>query len=156
MIPFFKMIVFILLLLLLASPAFPQIYKWANKDGNIVFSDTPPSGAETQKAKVMNDRESPAAPSASPWKEKREYRDIEVILYMTEWDPNSLRTRAYLKSLGVNLMEYDVEKDKSKNQEKLLKSGGKKGVPLIDVEGIIVYGFSMDQIKTAVEERRNI
>jgi glutaredoxin len=53
-------------------------------------------------------------------------------------------------------MEYDVEKDKSKNQEKLLKSGGKKGVPLIDVEGIIVYGFSMDQIKTAVEERRNI
>ncbi|MGA2959316.1 MAG: DUF4124 domain-containing protein [Thermodesulfobacteriota bacterium] len=156
MIPFFKMIVFILLLLLLASPAFPQIYKWANKDGNIVFSDTPPSGAETQKAKVMNDRESPAAPSASPWKEKREYRDIEVILYMTEWDPNSLRTRAYLKSLGVNLIEYDVKKNKAKNQEKMRKSGGANGVPVIDVEGIILKGFIPDRIKNAVEKRRNL
>jgi glutaredoxin len=156
MIPFFKMIVFILLLLLLASPAFPQIYKWANKDGNIVFSDTPPSEAETQKVKVLNDRENPAAPSASPWKEKREYRDIEVILYMTEWDPNSLRTRAYLKSLGVNLIEYDVKKNKAKNQEKMRKSGGANGLPVIDVEGIILKGFIPDRIKNAVEKRRNL
>lgn len=49
MIPFFRMIVFILLLLLLASPAFPQIYKWANKDGNIVFSDTPPPKPKPKK-----------------------------------------------------------------------------------------------------------
>lgn len=156
MIPFFRIVAFILLLLSLSSPAFAQIYKWANKEGNIVFSDTPPSGAETQKVKVLNDRESPAAHPASPWKEKREYRDIEVILYMTEWDPNSLRTRAYLKSLGVNLVEYDVKKNKAKNQEKMRKSGGANGVPVIDVEGIILKGFIPDRIKSAVEKRRNL
>jgi len=155
MIPSFKMIVFILLLMSLPSPVFPQIYKWANKDGSIVFSDTPPS-AETKKMKVLNDRESPTAPSASPWKEKREYRDIKVILYMKEWDPNSLRTRAYLKSLGVNLIEYDVKKNKAKNQEKMRKSGGGSGVPVIDVEGIILKGFTPDRIKNAVEKRRNL
>jgi glutaredoxin len=104
----------------------------------------------------LNDRESPTAPSTSPWKEKREYRDIKVILYMTEWDPNSLRTRAYLKSLGVDLIEYDVKKNKAKNQEKMRKSGGGSGVPVIDVEGIILKGFTPDRIKNAVEKRRNL
>ena len=172
MIPFFKIIVFILLSISLSSPAFPQIYQWKDKDGNTVFSDTPPSGADAKKVNVLKERESPtpkeevvkrkegilkpAGPVAVQSKEKREYRDVEVILYVTEWCPYCRKAREYLKSLGVNLMEYDVEKDKSKNQEKLLKSGGKKGVPVIDVEGIILYGFSLDQIKNAVEKRRNI
>ena len=172
MIPFFKIIVFILLSFSLSSPAFPQIYQWKDKEGNVVFSDTSPSAADAKKVNVLKGRETPtakeevikpkerafkpASPIAVQSKEKREYRDVEVILYMTEWCPYCRKARAYLKSLGVNLIEYDVEKDKSKNQEKLLKSGGKRGVPVMDVEGIIVYGFSPDQIKNAVEERRNM
>lgn len=172
MIPFFKIIVFILLWISLSSPAYPQIYQWKDKEGNTVFSDTPPSGTDAKKVNVLKERETPtpkeevvkpkeralkpASPIPVQSKEKREYRDVEVILYVTEWCPYCRKAREYLKSLGVNLMEYDVEKDKSKNQEKLLKSGGKKGVPVMDVEGIIVYGFSPDQIKNAVEEKRNI
>jgi glutaredoxin len=72
---------------------------------------------------------------------------------MTEWCPHSLKARAYLKSLGVNLTEYDVERDESRNEEKMRKSG-EKGVPVIDVEGIIVRGFSENGIKQAVEKRR--
>ncbi len=52
MIPSLKMIVFILLFMSYPSSAFPQIYKWANKDGTIVFSDTPPS-AETRKSEGL-------------------------------------------------------------------------------------------------------
>jgi len=172
MIPFFKIILFILLSVSFSSPAFPQIYKWKDKDGNIVFSDTLPSGADAKKVNVLKERETPTpkeqgikpgegtlkshSPVAVQAKEKREYRDVEVILYMTEWCPYCRKAREYLKSLGVNLIEYDIEKDKSKNQEKLLKSGEKNGVPVIDVEGIIIYGFSPDQIKNAVEKRRNI
>ena len=172
MIPFFKIILFILLSVSLSSPAFPQNYKGKDKDGNIVFSDTPPSGADAKKVNVLKEGETPtpkgegirpraetlkpASSVAVKAKEKREYRDVEVILYMTEWCPYCRKARAYLKSLGVNLIEYDVEKDKSKNQDKLLKSGGRRGVPVIDVEGIIVYGFSPDQIKNAVEKRRNL
>ena len=153
-IPSFKIIVFIVLLLSWSTPAFPQIYKWANEDGSISFSDTRPSSADTKNVKVLLERENTAVPSASPWKEKRDYRDIDVILYMKEWDPPSLRTRAYLKALGVNLIEYDVKKNKDKNQEKMRKGGGGNGVPVIDVEGIIVVGYNESKIKSAVEKRR--
>jgi len=138
--PSFRMIIFILLLLSLSSPAFPQIYKWTNKDGSIVFSDTPPPRADIKEVKI--------------WEEKREHRNIEVILYMKEWDPPSLRARAYLKTLGVHLTEYDVKKDKSKNKERARKCGGRSGVPVIDVEGIILVGYNESQIKRAVEKRR--
>ena len=172
MIPFFKIIVFTLLSISLSSPAFPQIYQWKDKDGNIMFSDTPPSGAVAEKVKGLKQPETPTLkeegikpregtpkpPSAIvvPSKEKREYRDIEVILYTTQWCPYCRKAREYLKSLGVNLIEYDVEKDKSKEAERLTKSRGGSGVPVIDVEGIILRGYNSDSIKNAVEERRNI
>ncbi len=78
-----------------------------------------------------------------------------MILYTTEWCFYCRRAREHLKSLGVNLVEYDVEKDKSKEAERRKKGGG-NGVPVIDVEGIILRGYNADNIKTAVEKRRNI
>jgi len=171
MIPFFKIIVFILLAIPLSSPAFSQMYKWKDKDGNIRFSDTAPSGADAEKVKVLKQRKTPTpkkegikaqegtlkppSPTAAQSKEKREYRDIGVILYMTEWCSYCRKAREYLKSLGVNLDEYDVEKDKSKEAERRNKGGG-SGVPVIDVEGIILKGYNADNIKNAVEKRRNI
>jgi glutaredoxin len=169
--PFLGMIVFILLCLSPSLPSFAQIYKWTDKNGNVVFSDTPPSSSEGKKVKVLPERREPvpqeeikqgavnretAGPAASSSKEKRQYGDIEVLLYMTEWCPHSLRARAYLKSLGVRLIEYDVERDKSKNEEKARKSGKGSGVPVIDVEGIILKGFSEESVKNAVEKRRNM
>ena len=168
MISFLKFFLLFFFVISLSSPAFPQIYQWKDKNGNVVFSDTPPSGKDSGKVKILEERGRPSPqeeirpkgedrePSALPAekeKEKREYRDIRVALYMTEWCPHSLKARAYLKSLGVNLTEYDVERDESRNEEKMRKSG-EKGVPVIDVEGIIVRGFSENGIKQAVEKRR--
>ena len=171
MIPFFGTILSILLWLSLATPAFPQIYQWTDKDGNTVFSDTPPSGSDAHKVRILKERQSPPQQkkvnrqggglnppgvSEPQWDGKREYRDIQVLLYMREWCPHSLRARAYLKSLGVKLIEYDVQKDKSRNQEKVRKGGKAGGGPVIDVEGIILKGFSPNKIRSAVEKRRNL
>jgi len=165
------MTVFTILAISLSSPAFSQMYKWKDKDGNIIFSDTAPSGSDAGKAKVLKQRETPtpktgaikpedgtlnpASPTTVQSKEKRGYQDIEVILYMTEWCPYCRKAREYLKSLGVNVIEYNVEKDKSKEAERLIKGGG-TGVPVIDVEGIILKGYNADNIKNAIEKRRNI
>ena len=169
MVPFFGMILSILLWLSLATPAFPQIYQWTDKGGNIVFSDTLPSGSDADKVKILKERQSSPPQEGvnrrgeglrtpgsweSQSKDKRDYRDIKVLLYMKEWCPQSLRARAYLKSLGVKLVEYDVQKDKSRNQEKVRKGGKGGGVPVIDVEGIILKGFSPNKIRSAVEKRR--
>ncbi len=149
--PLFGMLMFILLWLSPSLPSFAEIYKWTDKDGNIVFSDTRPAGVDAKKVKVLKERERPRSAEDTG---KREYRDIEVLLYMTDWNPDCLRSRAYLKSLGVRLIEYEVNRDKSKKREMARKGG--KAVPLIDVEGIIVKGFSPDKIKWAVEKRRKI
>jgi glutaredoxin len=57
--------------------------------------------------------------------------------------------------LGVTLIEYDIEKDRTKAQEMFEKSG-KRSVPFIDIEGMYVSGSSEKKIKHAVDQRRRI
>ncbi|HMK44686.1 MAG TPA: glutaredoxin domain-containing protein [Dissulfurispiraceae bacterium] len=83
----------------------------------------------------------------------RPYSDITVVMYMTDWCPYCVKARAYIKSLGVKLVEYNVERDKDKAAESMRKAG-RRGVPVIDVEGIIIPGYSPEHIKAAVEKRR--
>lgn len=53
--------------------------------------------------------------------------------------------------MGVRTEEHDIEKDDaSARQHRAL---GGSGVPLIDVEGIIIRGYDEDQIRAAVERR---
>jgi len=54
----------------------------------------------------------------------------------------------------VNIIEYDIERDREKEKEMHAKSG-RKGVPFIDIEGIYIQGFSEDSIREAVERRRS-
>jgi glutaredoxin len=75
---------------------------------------------------------------------------------MTSWCPYCVKAREYLRSLDVNLIEYNIERDKSKRDEMLFKSGGSGGVPLIDVEGIVIRGYNPDTFKAAIERRRSL
>ena len=59
----------------------------------------------------------------------------------------------YLQSLGVNLVEYDIEQDRSKEKEMLEKSG-KWSVPFIDIEGIYIIGCNKKRIKQVIDQRR--
>jgi hypothetical protein len=51
----------------------------------------------------------------------------------------------------VDLVEYNVEKSQEKAAE--FKAKGGTGVPLIDIEGIIVRGFNAEAVKSAVDEK---
>ena len=147
--------------LLSASPS--EIYRWKDKDGKIVFSDTPPPPGVDVQIKNYKDEpvENPQGkggnsnPQGRGVIEKRQ-RGVSVILYMTSWCPYCKKAREYLKSLNVSLVEYDVEKDKSRGDEMVRKSGGSRGVPVIDVEGTIIQGFDPEAIRSAVERRRNL
>ncbi|MGO9953197.1 MAG: hypothetical protein ACLPN1_13440 [Dissulfurispiraceae bacterium] len=54
----------------------------------------------------------------------------------------------------MNLTEYNIERDSSARSEMLSKSGGRSGVPLIDIEGIIMRGFSSQELDEAVKQRQ--
>ena len=157
-------VLFVTFILLASSAVSGEVYKWRDKDGNIIFSDTPPPPGVEVDIKEFKEgaTDKPKAKENIPKlksesiREKRPYEDINVIMYMTAWCPYCVKARTYLRSLDVNLIEYNIEKDKSKREEMLNKSGGSTGVPLIDVEGIIIRGYSPDTIRAAIERKRNL
>jgi glutaredoxin len=55
--------------------------------------------------------------------------------------------------MGVSLVEHDIEKDLQKREEMMAKSGS-RGVPVVDVEGIVIRGFSPDAMRDAIERKR--
>jgi glutaredoxin len=181
---FLKALLIILLLLAffsISSPAISlELYKWKDKDGNIFFSETPPPAGT--KAEVITFKDEPEAnvpstskanspesksgstegnrslsspnPKSKSAEEKRSYSNIDVILYLTSWCGYCRKAKEYLRSLNVNVIEYDIEKNPDKAKEMLSKTGGSRGVPVIDVEGIIIRGYSQRAIEDAVEKRR--
>ncbi len=159
-----RVVVFVLLLLsAVVSGAWPEIYKWKDSKGNIIFSDAPPAGSNAEKQTFREQRiERPSVkedarhPQAAGAVKKRAYQDIRVVMYMTAWCPYCKKAKDYINSLGVQLVEYDIDKDKDKDTEMRRKSGGGRGVPLIDIEGSIIHGYSPSDIKSAIEEKRTM
>jgi len=152
-------VVGILFLFIFSLPAWAKMDKWPDEKGVAQISDSTPQGKGSMKMKVWEtegmsesavDSRKPTKPQSEA---KRSNRDIKVVMYMTDWCGYCRKARQYLHSLGVDLTEYDIEKDKGKREE-MRKRGG-KGVPLIDVEGILIKGYSPKLIKDAVEKRKN-
>jgi mycoredoxin len=83
----------------------------------------------------------------------KSYGAIDVILYQTSWCPYCNKARAFLKDIGVSLVEYDIERDAQKREEMMAKSGS-RGVPVVDIEGIVIRGYSPDGMKDAIERKR--
>lgn len=149
----------VLCFFIFSLPGWAQVYKWQDERGVTHFSDSPPQEKGAVKIMVRQKEETSeraidlGQPSDRQLQGTRSNRDIQVIMYMTDWCGYCRQAREYLHSLGVNLIEYDIEKDKGKREE-MHKRGG-KGVPLIDVEGILIKGYSPELIKSAIEKKKN-
>jgi hypothetical protein len=48
---------------------------------------------------------------------------------------------------------YDIEKEPQKQLEMVTKSGS-RSVPVVDVEGIIIRGYSEESMREAIEKKR--
>jgi glutaredoxin len=153
--------------LLLLQPVSAEMYQWKDKSGNVIFSDSPPSGVESKEIRPKNDQLFQVPPRAASGPESaggresgntqdsgRRVSDVRVIVYMTDWCPYCKKAREYLKSIGASFVEYNIDTDASKGEEMRRKSGGSKGVPLIDVEGIIIRGYNPEAVRAAIDSRR--
>jgi len=61
--------------------------------------------------------------------------------------------REFLVNAGVSLVIYDIEQQPDKQKEMISKSGS-RGVPVVDIEGIIIRGYSAERMKSAIERKR--
>ncbi len=160
---FLRLILACLFFLSLSATASSQVYKWRDKDGNLIVSTTPPPpGVQSERRETDQSQKSDSG-SASARQTGRAVEDVEmgrangdikVIMYITDWCPYCKKASAYLKSLGVDLTEHDIEKDPEANREYLEKGNSEKGVPFIDIEGILLRGFSEKSISAALDKRR--
>ncbi len=67
----------------------------------------------------------------------------EVVLYMTTWCSQCHAARWYLRAIGVDFFEIDVEK--TDNQE--VREIARRGVPVIATERGKILGFDVTAIK---------
>lgn len=73
----------------------------------------------------------------------------QVVMYATDWCGYCKQTRRFLDSKGIAYKEYDIEK--SKEGRKAYEALGGRGIPLIDVNGTIIRGFSEEAILAALK-----
>lgn len=150
------------------NPAFGQFYQYTDKNGNTVFTDKPPVGSGAREKRLKEDgiyrsnrgdadypafenKDSSHTPPRAKEERKRDYSRVTVIMYMTDWCGYCKKARQYISSLGAELIEYNIDKDKSKKDEMRQKSGGGTGVPLIDINGTIIHGYNTEAIKAALD-----
>jgi len=89
-------------LALAVSPAFAQFYQYTDKNGDVVITDNPPSGAEAREKKVSGERihtstrpekyspavekkDDPGRASRGEEPPKKNYNRVNVVMYMTDW-----------------------------------------------------------------------
>lgn len=76
--------------------------------------------------------------------------DGKVILYGTSWCGYCTKARKLLESNGVEYFEYDIES--STEGQAQYKTLGGRGIPLLLINGKVIYGYNPKKILKLVKE----
>ncbi len=107
---------------------------------------TPPADLPPNHPPVQPHPAEPAQPHGA----------VHAIIYGAEWCRPCHQAAAYLRKRGVSVVEHDIEKHPkyAAEMQRKLKSAGMGGgsIPVIDVGGIILLGFSPRALDQAVKK----
>jgi glutaredoxin len=154
--------VFILLALTIYFPptAAAEMYKWVDDKGEMHISDSPPPAAKSPgEIKVYTDSQEDSLDTAPASARKKEEsrpsverkKKTEVVLYTTSWCPYCRKARDYLRSRGIDFVEYDIEKDREAAARKR-QLDNRGGVPFAIINGRSISGFSASAYDRALQE----
>ena len=74
-----------------------------------------------------------------------------VIMLATSWCPYCAKARKFLQARGVDYCEYDIEQ--SPVGDALHERSGKRGVPVILIDGRVIGGYDPDELSLALKKR---
>jgi glutaredoxin len=143
----------------LSATATAEMYKWVDDKGEIHISDSPPPAAKSPgEIKVYKDShgDSLDTPPASVKKEEsrpalERKMKADVVLYTTSWCPYCRKARDYLRSRGIDFIEYDIEKNKEAAVRKR-QLDNSSGVPFAIINGRSIHGFSASAYERALAQ----
>lgn len=70
---------------------------------------------------------------------------MNIKIYSTPTCPYCVKVKEYLDGKGIVYENFDVSRDRIKADEMAMKSG-QRGVPVLDIDGVIVIGFDRPRI----------
>jgi len=71
---------------------------------------------------------------------------MNVKVYSTNFCPYCKMAKEFLKEKNISFEDINVQENKEAAREMIEKSG-QTGVPVIEIDGQIVIGFNLEQIK---------
>ena len=74
----------------------------------------------------------------------------QVTVYSPPQCPQFIQAKQFLEAQGIAFVWHDVGADKAKADEMVEKSGW-RGVPVLEINGIILGGFDRDAVKRALK-----
>lgn len=78
----------------------------------------------------------------------------QVTIYSAPWCAFCKTEKQYLEHLGVAFSVRDIEEDEGALDELLAKvDGANSGVPVTDIDGVIIRGFDRPKIDATLREK---
>ncbi len=130
---------------------------WRGRAGRVEFDgpppDTPAAARTAREARTAHVRlRSSGAPGTAGGSRAQNPNNYpEVVIYTTQSCPHCRKALAHLDRRGVPYVNKDVENDRSAEREYLEKGKGRRGVPLIDIGGKILRGYSPRSLDDALD-----
>jgi len=126
--------------------------KWRAKAGRVRLDGPPPdSPAAARAARQALTAHVKLPPSRGRGTASSPNDFPEVVIYTTRTCPHCRKALAHLDRRGVPYVNKDVESDNRAEKEYLRKGKGRRGVPLIDVGGEILRGYSPRSLDAALD-----
>lgn len=114
---------------------------------------------EKELPKELADKPASESPNKEPSAEEKALNaKVRAIVYGADWCKPCHDAEAFLKKLGVDVAKKDIEESRAARAEmqSKLASAGRMGasIPVIDVGGKLLVGFSRAAVQAAVEAAR--
>ena len=76
----------------------------------------------------------------------------KVTIYSTPTCTYCLMAKDFFQNKGVDYEDVDVSVELERREEMLKLTGGQMGVPVIDIDGEVIFGFDKGKIESLLEE----
>lgn len=89
---------------------------------------------------------SPTPPPAAATEAAPARKDVEVIMYCTDWCPACRRARAYFKQHEIRFREINITRDREAAARVRAWANGSETTPTFDIDGTIIVNFNLTRL----------
>jgi glutaredoxin 3 len=78
-------------------------------------------------------------------------KDKKIKVYSTPSCIYCKMAKEFFREKGIKFEDIDVSADQQKAEE-MVKKSGQMGVPVMDIEGVIIVGFDQEKIEELIND----